>query len=91
MNTVSTTIKIQNKHGIHARPSAYFVKIASQYKSSVIVEKNEFKVDGKGIMDLMTLEAGCGDTIKIVAKGEDAQQVIDALTVLINNKFGFEE
>jgi phosphocarrier protein len=88
---ISINAIIQNKHGIRVRPSAYFVKIASKYKSDVLIEKNNIKIDGKNILELMTMEVRYGDTIKITAKGEDAQQMLDDLQTLINNKFGFEE
>lgn len=81
---------IVNQLGLHARPSALFVKIASRYESDVTVEKDGNVVSGKSIMGLMTLEAGLGSKMKVTAEGADADQVLDELEQLIANKF-YEE
>ena len=80
-------VKIKNKLGLHARPAAEFVKIASKYKSEVIVSKNDREVNGKSIMGVMTLAAEMGSELHIRAIGEDDINVIDALVELINLKF----
>ncbi len=81
---------IKNKFGLHARPSALFVKIASKYDSDVLVEKDGNTVSGKSIMGLMTLEAGLGSKMKVTAIGTDADRVLQELEQLIENKF-YEE
>ena len=91
MPKLSINIKIQNKHGIHARPSAAFVKLAIKYQSNITVEKDDREVSGKNIMDLLTLEAHYEDIIKIIADGKDAQEAINALQNLIENKFFVED
>lgn len=80
-------IKIQNKMGLHARPAAQFVKIASKYKSDVYLSKNNREINGKSIMGVMMLAAEMGSEITIKADGEDEQVVMDELISLINNKF----
>jgi phosphocarrier protein len=42
-------------------------------------------------MGLMMLAASKGTSINISATGPDAQKALDALTNLINNKFGEEQ
>jgi len=81
---------IKNKFGLHARPSALFVKIASKYDSDVLVEKDGNTVSGKSILGLMTLEAGLGSKMKVTAIGRDADEVLKELEQLIENKF-YEE
>lgn len=83
-------IVIQNQYGIHARPAAMFVKMASRYQADVTVEKGAMKVSGKSIMGLMTLEAGNGSTVKIHVEGSDAEQALDELQKLVEQKF-YEE
>lgn len=78
---------IQNKLGIHARPAAQFVKLASKFACDIQVEKDGEEVDGKSIMGLMMLAAGHGSVIQITAQGDDAEKAIDALGELIANKF----
>ncbi len=83
-------VKIQNKLGLHARPAAEFVKIAAQYKSDVIVSKNDREVNGKSIMGVMTLAAEMGSVLRIVANGDDEEHAVNALVELVNLKFNEE-
>ncbi len=81
---------IQNRYGIHARPAAMLVKTASKFQSDVTVEKGPVRVSGKSIMGLMTMEASCGAKIRVVAEGVDAEQALDEIERLFDNKF-YEE
>ncbi len=83
-------LKVSNRYGLHARPAALLVKTASLFKADVTVEKGDMKVSGKSIMGLMTLEAGFGCTVRIVADGVDAIKTLEALQKLFEQKF-FEE
>ncbi|MBM4143318.1 MAG: HPr family phosphocarrier protein [Lentisphaerae bacterium] len=83
-------VEIRNQYGIHARPAALFVKLASRFDADVYVEKNNSRVSGKSIMGLMTLEASRGTRLRIIAAGADAEQVLDELAALVESKFGEE-
>jgi|YelNatPaOPRAMG01_1025707.scaffolds.fasta_scaffold00681_6 phosphocarrier protein len=83
-------LEILNSLGIHARPAAMFVKIATKFKSQVFVEKDGERVNGKSIMGLLMLAAGPGSRIRIYADGPDANKAIEELEALITNKFGEE-
>ncbi len=78
------TFTIKNKTGLHARPAASFVKKANTYKSEITVVKDDHYVDAKSIIALLSLGAGKGDNIKIIAEGEDAQKALDELAILLN-------
>ena len=78
---------IQNKYGIHARPAAMLVKLASEFQSEITVEKGAVKVSGKSIMGLMTLEAAFGSTITITAEGVDAEKAMQKIQKLFDQKF----
>jgi phosphocarrier protein len=84
------TVTIVNKFGLHARPAAEFVKLASRFRSEIRVRKEELEVNGKSIMGIMMLAAECGSAITIVATGEDAAAAIEELTTLVANRFGEE-
>lgn len=89
MTTKSCEIKIQNLKGLHARATAAFVKVADQFKSDIVVEKEgEIPVSGKSIMGLLMLAVPLGETINITATGDDASEAIQALCDLINDRFG---
>ena len=85
--TLIRVLTIKNQFGLHARPSALFVKLASRYEADVLVEKDGNTVSGKSIMGLMTLEAGLGSKMKITAVGLDADKVLNELEQLVENKF----
>ena len=78
---------IQNKLGVHARPAAMFVKIASRFESEIFVEKDGETVNGKSIMGLMMLAAGPGSKINVRASGPDAPQAVNEIESLLKRKF----
>ena len=78
---------VQNKMGIHARPAAMIVRVTNKFKSEVYVEKDEEQVNGKSIMGLMMLAAAKGSTVKFVATGLDAEQMLTDLEALFAKKF----
>lgn len=84
------TVQIRNKYGLHARPAAEFVKLASQFAAEVRVRREELEVNGKSIMGVMMLAAECGSELEIRAAGEDADEAIRQLCALIENGFGEE-
>lgn len=84
------TVTILNSLGLHARPAAQFVKIASKFKSDVYVAKNNREVNGKSIMGVMMLAAEKGSNLVIKVHGDDQEEAMAALVDLINNKF-YEE
>ena len=81
-------ITIINKLGLHARAAAKFVGVASQFGASVRVGRSaESQVDGKSIMAVMMLAAGKGTALHLSSEGERAEEALDALVALIDNKF----
>ena len=87
MSDIRQAIEITNKLGMHARAAAKFVKTASEFGSHVEVERNGQRVNGKSIMGVMMLAASKGTEIILHVSGDDAEQCVDALQLLINNKF----
>jgi phosphocarrier protein len=84
---ISRTVELCNKRGLHARASAKFVTLASQIDAQVEVEKDGTKVCGTSIMGLMMLGAAMGDSITITASGFGAEQAIEQLAQLVEDKF----
>ena len=72
-------IAIINRLGLHARPAAMFVRIASRYRSEVWVSKEGEEVNGKSIMGLMMLAAGQGSTLRLRCEGPDADKALEEL------------
>ena len=86
--TLERAIRIVNENGIHARPAAEIVKVASRFRSEITLSRDGLEVNGKSIMGVMMLAAECGSTVVAKATGEDAEQALDALERVISSKFG---
>jgi phosphocarrier protein len=88
---VSRDVRIINKLGMHARAAAKFVKLATSFQSDIDIEKDSRRVNAKSIMGVMMLAASRGSTVTLYAMGDDAQQSLDALEHLINDRFDEDE
>ncbi|PYK24668.1 MAG: HPr family phosphocarrier protein [Verrucomicrobia bacterium] len=82
-------LTIVNRLGLHARPAAMFVRIASRHRAEIWVSKEGEEVNGKSIMGLMMLAAGQGSKLRIRCDGPDADKAMEELEELI--KAGFNE
>ena len=88
--TLSRTVRIDNKRGLHARASAKFVNLATQLDATIEVEKDGNKVCGTSIMGLMMLGAAMGDEVVIHVSGMEAEEALEKLIRLIEERFGEE-
>ncbi len=80
---IEKSVQIQNSMGLHARPSARFVKIAAKFPCEIFVTKDGMKVNGKSILGVMSLAAERGSEITIKAEGENEDMALDALVEYI--------
>ncbi|HYT05829.1 MAG TPA: HPr family phosphocarrier protein [Gemmatimonadales bacterium] len=87
MAVIEREARIVNPLGMHARPAAEFVKVASRFKAAVEVRKDDLAVNGKSIMGVMMLAAERGSSLLIKTDGEDAEQAMDALLALVADGF----
>lgn len=85
---ISKQVVIPNKRGLHARAATKFANLCSRYACKLQVCCNGKTIDGKSIMSLMLLAASQGTTIEMIADGNDAEEALDALLELIQDKFG---
>jgi phosphocarrier protein HPr len=82
------SVRILNKNGLHARPAAEIVKVASKFQSDITMVRDELEVNGKSIMGVMMLAAEYGAELLVRANGPDADKAVDAIATLIAEKFG---
>ncbi|WP_306518104.1 HPr family phosphocarrier protein [Gemmatimonas sp.] len=82
------SVQIVNKHGLHARPAAEMVKVASKFKADITISRDDLEVNGKSIMGVMMLAAEYGAIITLRATGPDADDALDALSTLVASRFG---
>jgi phosphotransferase system enzyme I (PtsI) len=85
---IERRVKIINANGLHARPATRFAETANKFNSEIFVRtKEKEEVNGKSIIDLLTLGAGRGTEILITADGEDKEIALDVLEGLVNDRF----
>jgi phosphocarrier protein HPr len=85
---IRRTVTISNKLGLHARASAKLTKLAGGFQCEVFMSRNGRRVNAKSIMGVMMLAAGLGSEVEVETEGPDEQAAMDAITALINDKFG---
>ncbi len=85
---IRSTVRISNKLGLHARASAKLTKLAGSFRSEVFMSRNGRRVNAKSIMGVMMLAAGAGTEVELEVDGEDEQAAMQAITGLIEDKFG---
>ncbi len=83
----TATLNICNQRGLHARASAKFVKLASEFESEIHVTRDGVSVDARSIMGLLMLGAGIGCDVEVKAEGRDAPQAVAALIDLVARRF----
>ena len=84
---VERTVKIINRAGIHARPSAILVQTTKNFKSNIYFEKGSDRINAKSIMGIITLGAAYGTELKIIAEGEDEEAAVNTLVRIFESKF----
>lgn len=86
---ISETVKIVNNAGLHTRPAATIVKIASKYKSDFYIKKDGLKINGKSIIGVMTLAAEMGSELELTFDGPDELNLAQDIIGFIQR--GFDE
>jgi phosphocarrier protein HPr len=86
---VERTVMITNPEGLHARPSGSVVAIALEYQSDLKIHCGGRSVNGRSILELITLGATCGSELHLSAEGPDAEELVGALVKLV--EAGFSE
>ncbi|MCU7905759.1 MAG: HPr family phosphocarrier protein [Candidatus Thiodiazotropha sp. (ex Epidulcina cf. delphinae)] len=84
-------VEIINKLGLHARAAAKLVSCAGSFSSNVYLHRNGQRVNGKSIMGVMMLAANRGSILTLEIDGSDEQDALEALILLINDRFGEEQ
>ncbi len=77
---INKDILVKKEHGLHARPAAEFVKLASTFESEITLKYNDEEVDAKSIMSIMSLGISSGETLSISIDGPDKDQALSSIT-----------
>ena len=80
-------VVITNASGLHARPATFFIQKANSYKCTILVEKDDRKVNAKSLLGGLSLGIAKGMTIKLIADGQDEEVALSGLVSLVNSGF----
>ncbi|WP_347368601.1 HPr family phosphocarrier protein [Vibrio vulnificus] len=84
----SRKVLIQNRLGLHARAAVKLVELAQSFAAEVTIDNEEDKTAAAdSVMGLLMLESAQGQYVTIHASGEQAEQALDAICHLIEDKF----
>ena len=86
--TAERTVQIVNHNGLHARPAAEVVKVASKFRCDITIVRDDLEVNAKSIMGVMMLAAEFGSELIVRANGPDAEEAAAAIAELVASKFG---
>jgi phosphocarrier protein len=86
--TLTRTLTITNRKGLHARASARFVETVESFDATATVRRDGQVVAGDSIMGLLMLAAAQGTTIDVTADGPQAETLMAALEELVAARFG---
>ncbi len=86
---IEKEVTIVNNAGLHTRPAATIVKMASQYKSDFFIHKDGLQINGKSIIGVMTLAASKGSKLLLSFNGEDEEEA--AREIIGYFERGFDE
>ena len=84
-------VTVVNPQGLHARPAHRFVETASRFNAKITIMKDGAQVDGKSILELLTLGASQGTELSINASGQDAEAALCALASLVEQGFAEDD
>lgn len=85
---IEREIVIKNRTGLHTRPAATLVKTAARFASEFYIKKDDFEINGKSIIGVMTLAAEQGATLHLTFEGADEAEMADAVSQLFEEGFG---
>ena len=85
---VERSVRVVNAAGLHARPAAQLVQLASRFMCEVKVGKDGLDVNAKSIMGVLLLAAEQGNELRVRCEGEDAEEAANEIVALVARGFG---
>lgn len=84
-------VKLSNRLGLHARAASKLVQSASQFNAEIWLERDSRRINAKSIMGVLMLAAPFGTELVLEVDGPDEDEAAEALTGLIDSRFGENE
>ena len=86
---VTREVTVLNRAGVHTRPASMIVRTAARFKAEFFIQKEDYEINGKSIIGVMTLAAEQGATLSLIFEGEDEEAAAEAMVALFET--GFDE
>jgi multiphosphoryl transfer protein len=84
----SGPVVVASETGLHARPAAVVAAAARRFTSDVRLVKDGREANARSVVSIMALEVAGGDTITVVARGEDAGPAVAAISKTLATDLG---
>ena len=81
------TFVITNPQGFHMRPLTQFAELAGRYQCKVTVGKENQRVNGKSLLNLLTMAAEEGTVVHLEVSGPDCQEALASLVEALNRTY----
>jgi phosphotransferase system HPr (HPr) family protein len=85
------TVAVSNPQGVHARAATLIAELVHRYDAKVVLIKQDDRVQGTDVLQILSLGAGQGEQLLLEATGNDAEKVLDALALLFAENFNEDE
>ncbi len=80
-------VKVENRAGVHMRPSTLITKTSHKFKSDIFILYNNARINARSVMGILSMAAMYGAELTIEAIGEDEDEALNAIEALFTSKF----
>lgn len=87
---IEREVTVRNRAGLHTRPASMLVRTASKFDADVFLRRDNYEINGKSVIGVMTLAAEQGATLELIVEGEDEEDAAEAIAELFEDGFGEE-
>lgn len=87
---IQREVTVRNQAGLHTRPASMLVRTASKFTADVFLQRDNYEINGKSVIGVMTLAAEQGATLTLIVDGDDEEAAADAIEALFEDGFGEE-
>lgn len=87
---IEREVTVRNRAGLHTRPASMLVRTASQFDSEIYLRRDNYEINGKSVIGVMTLAADQGSTLTLVVEGDDEDEAAEEIADLFEDGFGEE-
>ncbi|MDR3233229.1 MAG: HPr family phosphocarrier protein [Planctomycetaceae bacterium] len=89
--TLTKDIVVQNRSGVHARPSTMIVQECNNFKSDIKLRRGGVVADCRSVLELLSLAACNGSELRLEAVGDDAEEAVSCIVALFEDRFNEDE